>query len=83
MSADEFIEQYGRMEMLKIMKEKDPQFDVQKANRMTQGGSASRAANALGVGDMKDMMRQTMSNIKTYGGESPKSGGRRDQTTSF
>lgn len=35
MSADEFIEQYGRMEMLKIMHQKDPNFDFEKANRMT------------------------------------------------
>jgi len=52
MSAEEFIEQYGRMEMLKIMHQKDPTFDYMKANRMTQGGSATRASKILGVGDM-------------------------------
>ena len=35
MSAQEFIEQYGRMEMLKIMHQKDPTFDYMKANKMT------------------------------------------------
>ena len=50
---------------------------------MTQGGSATRASQQLGVGDMKDMMRQSMANIKTYGDTSPKSGDRTDRTQKF
>jgi len=35
------------------------------------------------MGDMKDMMRESMANIKTYGDSSPKAGGRRDETANF
>ena len=49
MSADEFIEQYGRIEMIKMMKSENPDFDEKKANRRTQGkGSFSNAATLLG-----------------------------------
>ena len=82
MSAEEFIEQYGRMEMIKLMHQKDPEFDAAKANRMTQGGSATRAAQTLGIGDMRETFRESMANIKIYG-ESPKSGDRRDKTSNF
>jgi hypothetical protein len=35
MSADEFIEQYGRIEMIKMLKSEDPTFNEKKANKRT------------------------------------------------
>jgi hypothetical protein len=87
MSADEFIEQYGRMEMLKMMKAQDPDFDVEKAQRMasTGRGSVGRGSQAQNIGDMKAMMRASMANIKTYGpGDNYTEGeSARDKTSNF
>jgi hypothetical protein len=64
MSADEFIEQYGRIEMIKMMKSQNPNFDAEKANRKTQGRGSVGMARAsailgspMGIGDMKEKMR--------------------------
>lgn len=35
------------------------------------------------MGDMKDMLRESMSNIKTYGDTSPRSGDRTDRTQQY
>ena len=69
MSADEFIEQYGRIEMLKIMKAEGESdggdFLSKGSNRDNSNG---RASNVIGMGDMKNMMRDSlMKNVKTYG----------------
>ena len=61
MSADEFIEQYGKIELMKM----------QKAMEKTDGGSPTRKGQmpnnaAMGMGDMKAMMAGMLSNAKTY-----------------
>ena len=62
MSADEFIEQYGKIEMMKM----------QKAMDKADGGSPTRKGQmpnpnaAMGMGDMKAMMAGMLSNAKTY-----------------
>ena len=74
MSADEFIEQYGRIEMIKMMKSQNPNFDAEKANRKTAGRGSIGMARAsaimgspMGIGDMKAKMRESMANVVTYG----------------
>ena len=69
MSADEFIEQYGRIEMLKIMKNEG---DSEGADFLSRGSnrdnSNGRASNVIGMGEMKNVMRDSlMKNVKTYG----------------
>lgn len=72
MSADEFIEQYGRQEMMKMMKE-------QERNEAKSGDGLSGRGNtgsgkmdgkpAAGIGDMRDMMRNQLMNVKIYEGQ--------------
>jgi hypothetical protein len=63
MSADEFIEQYGKIELLKAMKDSgDPNFANARASLANVGdarrsGSNPRASNVAGLGDMKALMR--------------------------
>ena len=70
MSADEFIEQYGRIEMLKIMKaegDSDAGGDFMSRGSLDRAGSTGRASNIVGIADMKGMMRDSlMKNVKTY-----------------
>ena len=66
-----------------MMKAEDPDFDVEKANKMTKGsGSVGRNSSVQGIGDMKAMMRASMNNIKTYGDTSSASD-RNDRTSKF
>ena len=60
MSADEFIEQYGRQEMMKMMREGD-----------SAGGTGRNVGKmdgqpAVGIGDMRDMMKNQLMNVKMY-----------------
>ena len=65
MSAEEFIEQYGRIELMKMMKaEEDAGGDV--GSRGSGGARQSMAGAAMSMGDMKDMMRGSLLNVKTY-----------------
>ena len=73
MSADEFIEQYGRIEILKMMKANG---DTEGVEEMMSRGSLKRensngrvkSANYIGMGDMKLMLRDSMNrNLTTYG----------------
>jgi len=75
MSADEFIEQYGKMEMLKMMenerRQNDPNWEASSAGRrgsMTRKGSMPRmsAANVGSIADMKDMMKAQLDNVSVY-----------------
>lgn len=90
MSADEFIEQYGKIELLKMMKAQSSgvDYDDPYAPGAGMGGASGSPARsqdlraskspmdrastirgaAVGLGDMKAMMRESMSNIKTYEG---------------
>lgn len=61
MSADEFIEQYGRQEMMKMMKETGSG----DGNSGRVGGKMDGKA-AAGIGDMRDMMRNQLMNVKLY-----------------
>ena len=71
MSADEFIEQYGRIEMLKIMKaegESDGGDFLSRGSNGNRDNSNGRASNVIGMGEMKSVMRDSlMKNVKTYG----------------
>jgi len=69
MSADEFIEQYGRIELLKAMKQSgNPDFAIARASLANVGtnarrsGSNPRASNIAGLGDMKDLMKKQLDN---------------------
>jgi hypothetical protein len=77
MSADEFITQYGQMEMLKMMENQrridDPDWeahDVASGRRgsMTRKGSMPRmsAANTGSMADMKDLMKKQLDNVTIY-----------------
>lgn len=74
MSADEFIEQYGKMEMMKMMRQEElnslaeaggsKDFVPDIKNRSSSGRLPGGAA---AMGDAKDMLRASLfSNIKTY-----------------
>lgn len=68
MSVDEFIEQYGRIEMLKIMKEQGVDSDADFMSMGSRDASNGRQSNVIGMGDMKNVMRDSlMKNVKTYG----------------
>ena len=65
MSAEEFIEQYGRIELMKMMKAEE---DANDPDGTSRGGGArpSMAGAAMSMGEMKDMMRGSLLNVKTY-----------------
>jgi len=76
MSADEFIEQYGPMEMLKMQQLEEK--DLGGGATMTTMGYGKREGSAnyrktlkspKGMGDMKAMMKEQMANIKVYSGD--------------
>lgn len=65
MSADEFIEQYGRIEILKAMKEAgDPDFEEARNSLANIGGRGRSGSNprgsakAYGMGEMRDLMKK-------------------------
>jgi hypothetical protein len=63
MSAEEFIEQYGKIEMLKLMKTKER--ECASPSRNSSGGGNNNS-NVVGIGDMKEMMRNQIANVKFY-----------------
>lgn len=74
MSADEFIEQYGRMELMKMMKAQEMEMgsdDGSKGGRMMGGRGSGRGSNGgmdpkvMSMADMKDVLRGSL-NVKTY-----------------
>jgi hypothetical protein len=66
MSAEEFIEQYGKIEMLKLMK--NNQRDAGSLGRNSSGNDSSRRmdSSVVGIGDIKDMMKAQIANVKIY-----------------
>jgi len=72
MSADEFIEQYGRIEMLKAMKESgDPDFEGARASLANSGGgqrsgSNPRASKAIDMSSMKNLMKKQLDAAVVY-----------------
>lgn len=77
MSADEFIEQYGPMELLKMMKMSgDPEFENARKSIAHTGaggnanarrsGSNPRASNVAGMAEMKAKMANDILNAKAY-----------------
>lgn len=50
MSAEEFIEQYGKIEMLKLLKTQEREGDNPSGER--------KDSDVAGIGDIKDMMRK-------------------------
>lgn len=66
MSADEFIEQYGRQEMMKMMKEADNKSGDGLSGRGNTGTGKMDGKPAAGIGDMREMMRNQLMNVKLY-----------------
>ena len=69
MSADEFIEQYGRIEMLKMMKADGDSdgFDMMSRGSMGREVSTGRGSKVIGMGEMKNMLRESLAtNVKAY-----------------
>jgi len=75
MSADEFIEQYGPMEILKIQQAEEranPDESGKPAGRVSmsmRGSVGIRSPNGKvgSMADIKAQMRESMTNIKVYG----------------
>ena len=64
-TPDEFIEQYGRIEILKAMKEAgDPDFEEARNSLANIGGRGRSGSNprgsakAYGMGEMRDLMKK-------------------------
>jgi len=74
MSADEFIEQYGRIELLKAMKMAgDPNYEEASKALANPGGRrsgsnprGSMAPGVAGMGDMKDLMKKQLDQAQVY-----------------
>ena len=73
MSAAEFIEQYGKIELMKMMKaQEEPDTGSQgggNSNMRSGRGSVGRMSStgaAMSMGEMKDYLRQSLNNVKTY-----------------
>ena len=76
MSADEFVDQYGQIEMLKAMKEAgDPNFEEARktlahTGNQARSGSNPRtsvmAPNVAGLAEMKEKMKNDILNAKAY-----------------
>ena len=62
MSADEFIEQYGKIELMKLMKAEEkgnePMDGGSDRGSLGRKGSNPRISVAPGLGDMKELMKQ-------------------------
>jgi len=77
MNAEEFIEQYGKIEMIKLMKMEENKNIIDGLTDLasTTGPRSSMGAPRMSVrpgtamtlgNDMKEKMRQTLLNVKTY-----------------
>lgn len=72
MSADEFIEQYGKIEMLKMMSNAgDPNFEVARASLANVGGNRAGSnprgsGAAISMAEMKEKMKNDIMSAKTY-----------------
>lgn len=74
MSADEFIEQYGKIEIMKLMREQEQKSADGQSGR---GVGKMDGMPAAGIADMKEMMKSQMMNVKVYeaASHSPTGGG--------
>lgn len=68
MSAEEFIEQYGRQEMMKMMKDQENKSQDGLSGRAGAyaGQGKMDGKPAVGMGDMREMMRNQLMNVKLY-----------------
>ena len=69
MSADEFIEQYGKMEMMKMMRQEELNQGIDNPAGFASGGrqSVKLLGGASSMADAKAMMKQNLlGSIKTY-----------------
>lgn len=71
MSVNEFIEQYAKAEMIKMMRQGNLEGDPQASGR--GDGSARRSSggkfdgtNTMSMADMKQVMKRSLSNTKSY-----------------
>jgi len=55
MSADEFIEQYGKIEIMKLMREQEHNSGAD--GKSGRGVGKMDGSPAAGIADMKDMMK--------------------------
>lgn len=93
MSAEEFIETYGRIEMLKLQKQEELNQSAcpDSARTMTHSKSSQSVKSnvhhahvgkmdgkpAVGMGDMKQMLREQLMDVKLYGDADASDAGRR------
>ena len=69
MSVNEFIEQYAKAEMIKMMRQGNLDGEALPSGRDGSGrGSSSKfdGTNAMSMADMKQQMKRSLSNVKTY-----------------
>lgn len=66
MSAEEFIEQYGRQEMMKMMKTDQDGKSGDGLSGRNAGAGKMDGKSAAGIGDMREMMRNQLMNVKVY-----------------
>lgn len=77
MSAEEFIETYGRIEMMKLQKAEELGQSNAASESLSQSMSGASLSHrgagkmdgkpAIGMGDMKQMLKDQLNNVKLYG----------------
>ena len=81
MSIDEFIEQYGPMEMLKIAKQEE----VKQGKNMkySKDPDSNKLGSTLGMGDIRGQMRQSMNVTETEKSNQFKKSGKFDRDDEY
>lgn len=74
MSAEEFIETYGRIEMMKMQKAEElgltgggSKLSESMSGKSLKGVGKMDGKPAMGMADMKEMMKNQLMNVKLYG----------------
>jgi hypothetical protein len=74
MSAEEFIETYGRIEMMKMQKAEElsatngtDKLSASMSGKSLRGTGKMDGKPAMGMADMKEMMKNQLMNVKMYG----------------
>ena len=57
MSADEFIEQYGKIEIMKLMREQEQNGGASADGKSGRGVGKMDGSPAAGIADMKERMK--------------------------
>ena len=80
MSAEEFIETYGRIELLKMQKAEElSQANLNGSDKLSQSTSGKSLTEgaakmvgkpSMGMADMKLLMKEQLLNVKVYGDDS-------------